>query len=34
VRNQFKSASLSIQNLGTLSDRSMNSIIDCGDSFL
>jgi len=34
VRNQFKSASLSIQNLGTLSDRSLNSIIDCGDSFL
>ncbi len=34
VRNQFKSASLSIQNLGTFSDRSLNSIIDCGDSFL
>lgn len=34
VRNEFKSASLSIQNLGTLSDRSLNSVIDCGDSFL
>ena len=33
VRNEFVSASLSIQNLGTLADRSMNSIIDCGDGF-
>lgn len=33
VRNEFMSASLSIQNLGVLSDRSMNSIIDCGDGF-
>ena len=33
VRNEFMSASLSIQNLGILSDRSMNSIIDCGDGF-
>jgi hypothetical protein len=34
VRNQFKSASLSIQNLGTFSDGALNSIIDCGDGFL
>lgn len=33
VRNEFVSASLSIQNLGTLADRSMNSVIDCGDGF-
>lgn len=33
VRNEFMSASLSIQNLGTLADRSMNSVIDCGDGF-
>jgi hypothetical protein len=33
VKNQFASASLSIQNLGTLADRSMNSVIDCGDGF-
>jgi hypothetical protein len=37
VRNeitpQIVSASLSIQNLGVLSDRSMASILDCGDGF-
>jgi hypothetical protein len=37
VRNeltpQIVSASLSIQNLGTLADRSSNEIIDCGDGF-
>jgi hypothetical protein len=33
VRNEFASASLSIQNLGTFADRSMNSVIDCGDGF-
>jgi len=33
VRNQFVSASLSIQNLGTFADRSMNSEIDCGDGY-
>lgn len=33
VRNEFMSASLSIQNLGTLADRSMNSEIDCGDGY-
>lgn len=37
VRNQINSqvisASLSIQNLGTLGDRSLNTIIDCGDGF-
>lgn len=37
VRNQINSqvisASLAIQNLGVLSDRSNNSIIDCGDGF-
>lgn len=37
VRNQIDdkivSASLTIQNLGTLADRSNNSIIDCGDGF-
>lgn len=33
LKNQFTSASLSIQNLGTLADRSMNSVIDCGDGF-
>jgi hypothetical protein len=33
VRNEFVSASLSIQNLGVLADRSTNSVIDCGDGF-
>ena len=37
VQNQINSqvikASLAIQNLGTLADRSNNSIIDCGDGF-
>jgi hypothetical protein len=37
VRNemtpQIVSASLSIQNLGVLSDRSMSSVLDCGDGF-
>jgi hypothetical protein len=37
VRNeltpQIVSASLSIQNLGSLSDRSIISVIDCGDGF-
>jgi cytoskeletal protein CcmA (bactofilin family) len=33
VRNEFASASLSIQNLGTFADRSTNSVIDCGDGF-
>jgi cytoskeletal protein CcmA (bactofilin family) len=30
---QIKSASLSIQNLGILGDRSQNYVIDCGDGF-
>jgi len=37
VRNeltpQIVSASLSIQNLGTLADRSLVQVIDCGDGF-
>jgi hypothetical protein len=37
VRNemtpQIVSASLTIQNLGTLADRSLNTVIDCGDGF-
>jgi hypothetical protein len=33
VNTQIVSASLSIENLGSWSDRSKNSIIDCGDSF-
>jgi hypothetical protein len=33
INNQVISASLAIQNLGVLSDRSNNSIIDCGDGF-
>ena len=33
VSNQFRSASLAIQNLGTWADRSQNQVIDCGDSF-
>ncbi len=30
---QIVSASLSIQNLGSLSDRSLASVLDCGDGF-
>lgn len=37
VKNELlgsiRSASITIQNLGTLADRSMNAIIDCGDGF-
>ena len=33
IQNQVVSASLSIQNLGTLSDRSSNSNIDLGGFF-
>jgi hypothetical protein len=33
VKNQFASASISIENLGALSDRMKNSVIDCGDGF-
>jgi hypothetical protein len=33
VKNQFASASISIENLGVLSDRMKNSVIDCGDGF-
>jgi hypothetical protein len=33
INAQVVKASLTIQNLGTLADRSNNSIIDCGDSF-
>jgi hypothetical protein len=33
VKNQFASASISIENLGVLSDRLKNSVIDCGDGF-
>ena len=33
IGSQIKSASLTIQNLGTLADRSNFSIIDCGDGF-
>ena len=33
INSQVVSASLTIQNLGTLADRSNNSIIDCGDGF-
>jgi hypothetical protein len=37
VKNQINdkiiSASLTIENLGTLADRNNNSIIDCGDGF-
>ena len=33
VKNQFASASISIENLGILSDRLKNSVIDCGDGF-
>jgi hypothetical protein len=33
VKNQFASASISIENLGVLADRIKNSVIDCGDGF-
>jgi hypothetical protein len=33
INNQIVSASLKIENLGTLADRNNNSIIDCGDGF-
>jgi hypothetical protein len=33
LMNNIVSASLTIQNLGTLADRSMNMVIDCGDGF-
>jgi hypothetical protein len=33
-QSQYKSASLKIQNLGTLADRTINQFIDCGDGFL
>ena len=33
VKNQFRSASIIIENLGTLGDRLQNYVIDCGDSF-
>jgi hypothetical protein len=33
INSQVISASLSIQNLGTIGDRSGNYIIDCGDGF-
>jgi hypothetical protein len=32
-QSQFKSASLTIQNLGTIADRNLNQVIDCGDGF-
>jgi phage baseplate assembly protein gpV len=33
INNQVIKASLTIQNLGTLADRGINAVIDCGDSF-
>jgi hypothetical protein len=33
INNQIVSASLTIENLGTIADRNNNSIIDCGDGF-
>ena len=33
ISGQIRSASLSIENLGTFADRTQNAIIDCGDSF-
>ena len=33
INNQIISASLTIQNLGTLSDRNSSAILDCGDGF-
>jgi len=33
INSQIISASLSIQNLGTIGDRSGNYVIDCGDGF-
>lgn len=33
INDQIISASITIENLGTLADRNNNSIIDCGDGF-
>lgn len=33
IDNQIMSASLIIENLGSLSDRNNNSVLDCGDGF-
>jgi hypothetical protein len=33
IDNKIISASLTIENLGTLADRNSNTIIDCGDGF-
>ena len=33
INDQIVSASITIENLGTLADRNNNSIIDCGDGF-
>jgi hypothetical protein len=33
INSQIASASLVIQNLGTLADRNLSTIIDCGDGF-
>lgn len=33
INSQIISASISIENLGSLSDRNKNSVIDCGDGF-
>jgi hypothetical protein len=33
IGSQIRSASLSIQNLGSWADRSENAVIDCGDGF-
>ena len=33
VNSHIVSASLAIENLGSLSDRNKNSVIDCGDGF-
>jgi len=33
IGSQIRSASLTIQNLGSWADRNENAIIDCGDGF-
>ena len=33
LTSQVVSASIAIQNLGSLSDRSLVSVLDCGDGF-
>ena len=33
INSQIVSASIAIENLGSLSDRTKNSVIDCGDGF-